>query len=56
MIMQLWRNVKRTDVTLCCYGYPPSEIRECNEGVDDTRHYLFVCRHRYATHRVSLTN
>ena len=31
----------------------PSEICECNQGVKDTRHFLFECR-RYATHRATL--
>ena len=31
----------------------PSEIRECNQDIEDTRHFLFECR-RYARHRAIL--
>ena len=31
----------------------PSEICECNQGVEGTRHFLFECP-RYATHRATL--
>ena len=32
----------------------PSEICQCNQGIEDTRHFLFQCP-RYATHRANLT-
>ena len=31
----------------------PSEICECNQDIEDTRHFLFECP-RYATHRATL--
>ena len=31
----------------------PSEICKCNQGVEDTRHFLFECP-RYATNRATL--